>query len=351
MHSSLESLWTRRIKWLIQGLILSCSINIGLIATLCYFVFKEKDISNYEQIIGMGAAEEVIHESNEAYARKCATMSYEELIQCLHDKELVEDGYTKRDLALSCLVAWHHFDVERALSSYVQERRLVRFDAKELILFPGLTDCHYEAVFRFVQREMWPFTAEGLFIEIQHKLPTFDPSLLAAFSQTKEVLAVSTMFSRSGVCVDMSVLISLLVDGDFEMIRALKGDKRAFLLDYVRKGSKIAARLFFEIDKEYVLKRLSDQDILLFKQLLPPHEEFSKALAASPRSDAVRGIQIKESAPLQELPLVHTHVVEEGESLWRIARRYKTTVSELMESNQLEGERIRPGRVLKIYPK
>ena len=43
-----------------------------------------------------------------------------------------------------------------------------------------------------------------------------------------------------------------------------------------------------------------------------------------------------------------THVVSRGESLWAIARRYRTGVSTLRKVNRLRGNVIRPGQVLQI---
>jgi membrane-bound lytic murein transglycosylase D len=44
-----------------------------------------------------------------------------------------------------------------------------------------------------------------------------------------------------------------------------------------------------------------------------------------------------------------THVVRSGDSLWAIAQRYGTTVSEIKKTNKLSGSQIIPGKVLVIY--
>jgi membrane-bound lytic murein transglycosylase D len=43
-----------------------------------------------------------------------------------------------------------------------------------------------------------------------------------------------------------------------------------------------------------------------------------------------------------------THTVEDGETLWSIARRYETTVDAVREANEMESETIRPGQTLRI---
>ncbi|MCE5315736.1 MAG: LysM peptidoglycan-binding domain-containing protein, partial [Parachlamydia sp.] len=45
---------------------------------------------------------------------------------------------------------------------------------------------------------------------------------------------------------------------------------------------------------------------------------------------------------------VRTHVVQEGDSLWKIARRYKVDIETLKKANNLQSDRLRPGTTLKI---
>ncbi|GAB5603613.1 C40 family peptidase [Thermus sp. FJN-A] len=53
-------------------------------------------------------------------------------------------------------------------------------------------------------------------------------------------------------------------------------------------------------------------------------------------------------ALLLSLALAQTHTVEKGDTLFSIARRYGTTVEELVRLNGLEGFLIQPGQVLKL---
>lgn len=43
-----------------------------------------------------------------------------------------------------------------------------------------------------------------------------------------------------------------------------------------------------------------------------------------------------------------THTVEDGETLWGIARRYEVTVDAVREANEMDSETIRPGQALRI---
>ena len=43
-----------------------------------------------------------------------------------------------------------------------------------------------------------------------------------------------------------------------------------------------------------------------------------------------------------------TYTVAEGDTLWKIAQKYGTTVERLQETNGITGSVIRPGDILKI---
>lgn len=42
------------------------------------------------------------------------------------------------------------------------------------------------------------------------------------------------------------------------------------------------------------------------------------------------------------------HVIEPGDNLWKIARKYKVSVEEIKRVNHLETEKLRPGKQLEI---
>jgi peptidoglycan DL-endopeptidase LytE len=71
-------------------------------------------------------------------------------------------------------------------------------------------------------------------------------------------------------------------------------------------------------------------------------------LKAAPQNPDPGGIRTESGsasgakAPQQQL----THTVEEGDNLWDLARRYQTTVEELMQVNQMKTNRLRLGQVL-----
>ena len=65
--------------------------------------------------------------TNAEVLRAYCEKSFVELVQLLEDGQLLEHGYAKRDLALAVLVAFHHFNLERALGGMVVSQRQILF--------------------------------------------------------------------------------------------------------------------------------------------------------------------------------------------------------------------------------
>lgn len=420
--SSLEQHWTQKVRLLTQGLIISGTINIGLIATFVYFAIKEKPTSLAYELSHLeeGAypkKEESL--TNEKLLRSLCTMSFPQLLSLLSDKEMVEEGYTKRDLALACLVCFHHFDLERALSNYPLQRRLLSFsnaqgDEKMTItVFSGLVDYQYLAIQHFAKTEKWPFTPRGLFYEIQGSQGNIDPSLIKAFYLTPEFHTIEGLFQKSNFFIKKEHLLDLLLDVDWiflsDFVKELMFSKdfsvqrrRDFLIGAIERHSKKAARFLIENDRDYVSRKFDDAHVILILDLLqqktPETEQFVSEMIHSVRSDAVlvkailkhhvlNGTAMEDSfdlqkelaqfrpalpAPLQEKkkepeavvvqpvkaapvaikekkkPFNGVHTVQEGESLWRIARQYGISIQTIKEFNYLDSDRVHPGQELII---
>lgn len=402
---SFEHHWMRRAKWLTQALIISGTLNVGLIATFVTFViqgnipsvpFELKPVSNSD------LTATAVPMTNSALLRSYSTLPFSDLLIRLEDKELMEEGYTRRDLALACLVAFHHFNLERALGGLVLQQRQISFscsdgqESVDMTIFPGLADYQYLAIINYARTEKWPFTSQGLFYEI--KRGSKDASLLEAFYLTPEFHAVATLFARSGMTVDKARLISLLSEGEWKTLQIFTAQqrvaqdlsparRRAFILSYLNYRSSIAATLLLESDAEFVCKKLDDAQIIQLLDLIPDKppvlEVVAKELLASSRSDTIwkRAASIlytlageplpepydhratllrfipqkKEPAPIASpasLPATgRTHVVQEGDSLWKIARKYRVSVEAIMKHNKLETEKLRVGKKLDIPDK
>lgn len=375
-------------------------------------------------------------------------MSIAQLVSKLSNTQLVENGYTQRDLALAALVTFHHFDLSRALLGFPkpeQERKIsfgVRPNGKpaEAIVFPGLTEEQYQAIIHFANAERWPLTGKGLFLLIKRHFE--DASLADAFFLTPEFLTIETLFNRSDVVIDKNDLLKMLCEGTWQMLADFDQSQRyaqdlsaarrqKFLLNYIEHKSKNAAYIMLKTDGEFALKKLDDDHVLMMLNLLtdktPLAEQFALSLLISPRRDSVwkmaasrlyeyageaqpekfqhhaavsrfvsqntiienldKTVSEKEpiSPPkkqfdekiatvttaaansndpflrknLKEVPKETTkktliqkrdrlYVVQEGDSLWKISKRFKVDVNVIRQKNQLDSDFLKPGTPLRI---
>lgn len=404
MNSSLEQHWMQRARFLTQALIISGTLNIGLLSTFVYFILKENQaVVSLELEVPSSVK---LQFTNEQVLKAYSLASFSDLVVRLESKDLMEEGYAKRDLALACLVAFHHFPIGKVLGETLLQKRVIGFrsgeegDKVELIAFPGLKDEQFEAILQFARIEKWPLTTKGLFFEIQKSSPPYDTSLLETFYTTSEFHSLHLLVRKIVPSLEKTILVDLLKEGSwdgfknfFEKLRVSQSydeeTSRDFLLTYALEfHSKIAANCLFQCQLNYVIKRLDDQQLLLFLDLNEDKKEalepLAKELLLSPRSDLIRQKAASllysfaqelmplpynyevvlnrffpEKTPSMVLPApkkmieppgktIVLHKVQAGESLWKIARKYGTTVEAISKLNQLESDRLKLGRELKI---
>jgi hypothetical protein len=307
-HSQ-DNQWVSRTRWLTQALIISVTLNIGLVSTFVYFALKERQLAlSIEQQPASRGSQEALA-TNSALLRSFSLLPYHELLLRLENRDHIEQGMTKRDLALASLVAFHHFNLDRALGGLPLQKRVIPFSSSagqetiDIPVFPGLSDCQYLAILQYAKTEKWPLTAQGLFYEIKHSLPPRDPALLDSFYLTPEYHAAHTLLTKAGLNLTREQVIDLLVEGEWAPLADLVARqrtaldlspdfRRAFLVGYLNNRSAVAARLLLENDTEFTLRRLDDGQILnlldLCTEKSPVLEGFAKELLASLRTDTVR---------------------------------------------------------------
>ena len=155
--------------------------------------------------------------TNADVVRLLKVLTFEQLITRLTNTQLVENGFTQRDLALASLVTFHHLDLSRALLGHPQptQQRKIQFGTNthgepvEAIVYPGLTEQQFQAIIQFAHTERWPMTSQGLFIRLRKQGGEHDPSLADAFFLTSEFLAVEILFNRAEVHIDKTELLSV----------------------------------------------------------------------------------------------------------------------------------------------
>ncbi len=369
-----SNVWIRRTRTLTQALIISGTLNIGLVATFAYFVLKEKQETLAIEL--QPAKNLAAKETNFQLIRSYSLLPYQELLLRLENRDLIEEGLTKRDLSLACLVAFHHFNLDKALGGIPLQRRTLLFTNQEgqetidLPVFPGLADYQFQAILQYAKTEKWPLTSQGLFYELKRSPTPRDTTLLDAFYLTPEYHALNTLFSKSGLNLAREQIIDLICDGEWTAISDLTAQQRAALdltpdrrrAFLVEHHSKLAAKLLLDTDRDYVLKRLDDTQILTLLDLYPDKtpllESFAKELLASPRTDSVckRAASLLHVEPHTQAAALPPptpaktkfHAIEPGDNLWKIARKYKVSVEEIKRVNHLETEKLRPGKQLEI---
>lgn len=363
-------------------LIFSGALNISLIVAGVFSAVKDRKIS-YATTSSL--FKEMKPEStNSQVVESFSKLGFRELVSYLTNRDLVEEGYTKRDLALAALVANHHFNLGKALGAFPEQKRNFQLaNGTTLAVFPGLKEEQYEAIIRFAYQEKWPLTAEGIFRLLSKWPKPRDPTLEQAFSVTTEFHALQTLFQKTEALQSASTLLDLVCEGSWDLLNCFSHEqeqmldlsvdkRRRLLLSYLAFQSPVAAQLLLVTDFAFALKRLEDPGICALLKLLnqtPEAVRFCRELLSSLRSDTVlqaaatklsffteEPVAVPARQPVDPMPKPvavekkpdRFHVVKEGESLWKIARTYKVPLDEIVKLNGLDKDKLYPGMSLKI---
>lgn len=312
-----------RIKRLRKTLLLSGILNIFLI--FCFILWvKEtaappigemkltKRSSPHRPYLAEKSASDILYALSEK--------TIQEIAPDLKDKSLIENGFSVRDFALGSLTSIHHLDTERAFASVGkprQRRRIAYADPagkkREIVIFSDAKDEHFEAAYSLIRSEKWPVSPFGMYLKLLNTKEDYDPSLTYAFQYTKDFKTVELSLAKSGLNISSDELLSLILDGPFDLIKTLdlslqadeaKEARREFLLAYVDSGSEIATALFLKSDFEYAVKRIDDKQAVkvlgnLTKET-PHARQYALALLLSPRGDAVWEISAKKLYELSD---------------------------------------------------
>lgn len=405
MDSSFTDRWIRKFRVITLSLIFSGALNIGLIAAFIALLIQDRERSY--SVTALRNVEQAEEMTNRSLLASYGHLTFRELSSLLTNTDLVEDGFAKRDLALAALVSFHDFNIEKAIGGLPAQRRIFKLEERSLEMFPGLSDEQFQAIVHYAYLERWPLTSHGLFTALQKNAATREAALIQAFAITPEFYALQTLFQKSGANLSQDQLIDLICEGNWQMLDGfvreqsqmldLSDDRRRrLLLSYLAMQSPSAANLLLQTDFAFALKRLDDKGLLDLLSHAAANETLQKfciELLQSSRSDAIYeksaqllyrianeemprpfnlaqarsrfvpaapvvatppAVQVveakKDSAPS---PALHgsssrTHVVKEGDSLWKIARQYHVKLDDLMAINHLEKDRLKLGMVLKI---
>lgn len=393
----------KRFKFLTISLIVSITANISLMTLFFYQSLKEKKQSKIFELRSLSLEKTKQQENDLAECiDSFSKISFRELVTLLGSKEHIEEGYKIRDVALACLVKYHHFHLGKALSEQIQKRSFLFSkegkSAEKILFFPGLSDRQFDAILHYAYTEKWPLTSQGLFLLLKAWPEPLDESLMTAFYHTKEFDYIASLFK--GARVNNSDLLKMLLDGNFPLIKTfIKDNKekseytfRKLLLTYIFYNSPTACKLLLQTDFLYAVKKLDDQMILTLLTLIEERtedlEQFCFELIKSSRTNEVwmksasilyamagefisspydhkqtlqrfvfsKHLKEKWSESKKEAPIADSlfgsegtrYLVKEGDTLWYIARRFKVDIDHLIEYNQLASDKIYPGIEIEI---
>ena len=169
----------KRIRHSSQALLISGALNIGVLSLLLYWVLPERPPTPYCELKPASYEQQQMpladHRGCTELLAQLSQLSFNQLVNRLSNTQLIEDGYAERDLALACLTAFHHFDIQRGLPKAMQPQqiRLFSWKAKSqeppvtLVVYPDLQQPQFDALIQFAKTERWPLTSEGLFLLLQ----------------------------------------------------------------------------------------------------------------------------------------------------------------------------------------
>ena len=358
--------FVQKIRLLTHLLVVSAGINIAFGATLFYsFAVKDRQVFSH-----LPLPEVTIRKEHSALLQSFFQMSFEELVGELSSKVEISDGYRICDLALAILATYHYLDLERALMGEVLDEREVMFihtDGGEqfpLCLYPDVKEYHYSLIKGFIRENKYPFTTEGIFADLKIKKEHAGSDLVQAFMACKEFLAIYTFVSRFFEELPREKLVLLLMDGSFQDVERFyylylenmhkpKEMLRYFFQSYTKLNSTHAAQMWLAVDEEYILRQLSNEELMQVCKLTSD-ESFLQKVNESVRGSEVRALAeeklpavVKEEEPQKRVETFE-YVVQSGDSLWKIAHRHKISIKNLKAANDLSSDTLRPGQKLQI---
>lgn len=241
---------------------------------------------------------------------------------------------------------------------------------------PATNELPHPETAHFKTKKLFSLLKKEEFIE--------DSSLQDTIFLTPEFRTVEALFKD--VNTPKEKLLKMLQEGGYELLLAFheksQGNvtpnlRKKFLLAYLNKGSQTAGELLLKTDLEFASKHLGDAAALSLIQHLhfPTNEaiSFLTILAASAREDALKSaakakykeltgksweplvsretslVKVEKVVPFPAKPRKELlYIVQDGDSLWKIAKKFSATIEEIRELNKLKTDALKPGTPLRV---
>ncbi len=365
-RESFENPFVQKMKLLTNLLVVSVGVNVAFLGTFVYNLTSKEITTFYANDLPVVS----LRKEHSDLLQQFFQMNFDELVLELSNHAEVSDGYKVCDLALAILSTYHYLDLGKALMGESLEEREVTFIHKDggerfsLSLYPDVKEYHYTLIKGFIKEVKYPFTSEGLFAKLKVKKEGSATNLVSAFMYSKEFIAIYTFMNRFFENLPKEKLLLTLIEGGYKDIERFyylylenmdkpKEMVRYFLKTYTRFKSKYAAEMWLQIDEEYILHQLSNEEIAEIVAL-SDNENFLKKINEGVRSSEVRKIAEEklhiEEEPQERCVEKKKYTVQSGDSLWKIANKHQVSISAICEENHLTSDVLRIGQVI-LLPK
>ena len=131
---------------------------------------------------------------------------------------------------------------------------------------------------------------------------------------------------------------------------------RYFFKTYCGYKSRFAASMWIDLDEEYILHQLSNEEISSIVKLTDK-ESFLAKVQGGMRNDDVRSL-VKEKLPENPKKNVKEVVndsflyeVQKGDSFWKIAQKHGVSIEAIKKQNDMSSDLLRPGQSILIPKK
>lgn len=275
---------------LTQALLVSGGLNVFFIGTFFFIMVQEAPLYFSLREAKATSTKAKHNDSNAAQIlTQLQTLPLDELTKRLDDNTSIEEGFQTRDFALALLVQKYHFDLNRAILGLQEPKQ------KKSFKIASNDSIHLLDLYSDLNEHHFKAIVDFAKIE---KWPLTPDGLFLALKDHPEDISLKQAFMHSHL---------------FATLASHSDDKPEDLLAALLKQDSLTT-----------LPKVS-------KAPLPEKTLVEK----SP----------EKSSP--EKP-TKSHVVQEGESLWRISRLHKIDIALLKSHNHLHSDQIRPGQTLLI---
>ncbi|MCI8372208.1 MAG: DUF3794 domain-containing protein [Lachnospiraceae bacterium] len=168
------------------------------------------------------------------------------------------------------------------------------------------------------------------------------PRILQIYQAMGEVRADEIQETDEGLMVEGVVCVQLLyVTSDDEMPYASMKGQIPFQQLVEVPDMEEEADYMIQADMEQLQAIMSDSEEVEFKGMI----NLNVLVLGHRQTSVIKELDVREMdyARLNDIPGMTGYIAEEGDTLWKIAKEYSTTVDLLRQMNDFKGEEVRRG--------